>query len=109
MSYLPNDTFIANMSDNIKSKNELLDDMKQKLLFPDYFGYNWDALYDCLCDFYWIKEKNIVIKYSKLPLLLDNDMKCFVDIVQAVANNWQKTKSRNISFIFPECTNFQFT
>ena len=35
--------------------------------FPSYFGKNWDALYDCLTDLRWLKEKNILIVHDDLP------------------------------------------
>lgn len=28
--------------------------VSKKLEFPDYFGYNWNALNDCLQDFSWL-------------------------------------------------------
>ncbi len=49
--------FIAILPFGINNKNELLDELKKKLMFPEYFGFNWDALSDCLKDFHWIKEK----------------------------------------------------
>ena len=42
----------------VNSKRMLLVELSQKLQFPDYFGFNWDALYDLLCECYGIKEKN---------------------------------------------------
>lgn len=34
--------------------------LSECLEFPDYFGNNLDALYDCLTDLEWINQKNIV-------------------------------------------------
>ena len=42
--------------------------IKEKLDFPDYYGGNLDALYDCLCE---LSEKIIIIKDSSL---LDEDL-----------------------------------
>jgi Barstar (barnase inhibitor) len=29
--------------------------------FPDYFGRNWDAVYDCLTDFNWLPAAGYVL------------------------------------------------
>ena len=42
--------------------------IKEKLDFPDYYGGNLDALYDCLCE---LSEKIIIIKDSSV---LDEDL-----------------------------------
>ena len=56
-SYERENIFIATLSSNIKNKIELLNELYHKLQFPEYFGFNWDALWDLLCDFSWIKQK----------------------------------------------------
>ena len=33
-----------------RDKNGFLKAMAKALRFPDYFGHNWDAFYDCLLD-----------------------------------------------------------
>ena len=50
---------------SVKSKQELFSELADKLHFPDYFGYNWDALCEVLRDFYWINEKIIIIEQMK--------------------------------------------
>ncbi len=42
--------------------------IKEKLDFPDYYGANLDALYDCLCE---LPDKIIIIKDSSI---LDEDL-----------------------------------
>src|SRR5882724_13257702 len=33
-----------------RDKNAFLNAIAKALVFPDYFGHNWDAFYDCLVD-----------------------------------------------------------
>jgi RNAse (barnase) inhibitor barstar len=35
---------------DVTSKEALLCTLERGLSFPDYFGHNWDALFDCLTD-----------------------------------------------------------
>jgi hypothetical protein len=37
----------------VTDSHELLQLCADTLAFPDWFGYNWDALYDCLTDLTW--------------------------------------------------------
>jgi hypothetical protein len=55
----PDDAFVAHLS-NVHNKEELLRQLFIKLRFPDYFGFNWDALYDCLRDFDWLEQENCI-------------------------------------------------
>jgi len=34
----------------VRDKNAFLNALAKALQFPDYFGHNWDAFYDCLLD-----------------------------------------------------------
>ena len=36
--------------DKFSEKNEIHNYLKKKMKFPDYYGGNLDALYDCLTD-----------------------------------------------------------
>lgn len=60
---------ILDFSD-VDSKQKLMHEFEEKLEFPEYFGRNWDALRDCLCDFSWIDpSKGYVFVVSCLPNL----------------------------------------
>ncbi|HLH31485.1 MAG TPA: barstar family protein [Terriglobia bacterium] len=42
---------------NAGDKNAFLNRIAEVLQFPDWFGYNWDALNDCLTDLEWLPHK----------------------------------------------------
>jgi RNAse (barnase) inhibitor barstar len=46
---------------NVLNKPQLLEQFAKTLKFPDYFGHNWDALYDVLCDQDWFGNDGVVL------------------------------------------------
>nr|WP_275941314.1 barstar family protein [Planosporangium flavigriseum] len=42
------------------------------LLFPGYFGWNWDALSDCLRDLNWLPADGYLIVVENAPRLLSS-------------------------------------
>jgi RNAse (barnase) inhibitor barstar len=48
------------------------------LAFPDYFGRNWDAVYDCLTDLNWLPAEGYV-------LVLDG----FGDLARNAPDQWR--------------------
>jgi RNAse (barnase) inhibitor barstar len=51
--------FVIDIADTF-NKAQLLDRFAETLKFPDYFGHNWDALYDVLCDQEWFGNSGVV-------------------------------------------------
>ncbi|HRI00944.1 MAG TPA: barstar family protein [Saprospiraceae bacterium] len=48
--------------------------IKSALSFPDYFGDNLDALYDCLMDLEWIPNQNVSIVLYEGDQIFEEDM-----------------------------------
>ncbi len=105
MSYNSNeDQFVAYIN-YVNGKQDLLELLKDKLKFPDYFGFNWDALNDCLADFTWLIQKKIIIVHNERPCLSDKDMGIYVGILVGEIHDWRKWKNGKIhqlEVVFPE-------
>ena len=60
--------------------------------FPDFYGCNLDALWDCLNDLRWLNEKNYVLVLLDYYALLENESEEFRKIVweilQEVKQRW---------------------
>ena len=79
--------------EKLKNKEQLLKALKEGLCFPDYFGFNWDALQDCITDLSWLQgiiKVNVVIKNSS-KLLNDEEassLQVFLDIMDYAVLFW---------------------
>ena len=71
----------------IRSKQKLLGILAEKLRFPRYFGYNWDALEECLRDLSWLPaHQAITIVHEDLPFGAGGENRAtYVDIVTKAA------------------------
>lgn len=49
--------FIVLDFSNCKYLDEIHKMLKEKFGFPEYYGENWDALWDCLDDFFFAKKE----------------------------------------------------
>jgi RNAse (barnase) inhibitor barstar len=90
-SYNPDGVFVAHLS-GINNKNELFKQLSKKLLFPDYFGLNWDALLDMLCDFNWIEQQRIVLVHDDLLVLDKKELHIYLGILFDAIKSWQDWK-----------------
>jgi hypothetical protein len=79
---------IVRIPSGIRSKRKLLAILARRLRFPQYFGWNWDALEELLGDLSWLPaDQRIVIEHVDLPFGAGGENRAiYVDILrQAVA------------------------
>jgi hypothetical protein len=86
----------------IENEENLLQELSSKLEFPIYFGYNWNAVFDCLRDFHWIKQKKVILIHDDFPLLDEKTLGLYLQILLDAANDWEKTDKHCLEIIFPK-------
>lgn len=92
----------ANLPPGIDSKDKLLRTLAQQLKFPDYFGMNWDALNDCLCDFDWTDKPEIYLLHQDVPLMNDKKEQCtYLEILTEATQIWRKEPYKEFIVSFP--------
>ena len=93
--------FIVNINIGVISKNELLNELFITLNFPDYFGFNWDALDECLRDFEWIKEHKIIIVHEDLPKIGCVSLKQYLSVLNHAIEDWKEGEEHKLEVYFP--------
>ena len=74
--YLVEDTFIGYVY-KVRDKMDLFLNLSKALVFPNYFGENWDALCEVYRDFDWISNNDIVIIHEDLSWLDEYDSESY--------------------------------
>jgi len=72
-------------------KRGLLRELARALRFPDYFGYNWDALEDCLTDLGWLDARGTVLTLAAADRLAGRaprELGVALDILEDTAAYW---------------------
>ncbi|GIH21343.1 hypothetical protein Raf01_95150 [Rugosimonospora africana] len=67
------------------------------LLFPGYFGWNWNALSDCLRDLHWLPADGYLIAVENAPRLLSSrveDRQRLFRILLRAVHHWTNPLSK---------------
>ncbi|MBA4016666.1 MAG: hypothetical protein C0483_05710 [Pirellula sp.] len=87
-----------------RGKEKLLGVLAGSLRFPKYFGWNWDALEECLRDLSWLKEVNqVVIVHEGVPFSpRESQLRTYLEILaDAMALRRAKPDDLQITVVFP--------
>ena len=67
------------------NKDTLLTSIAKACNFPDYFGHNWDALWDCLTD---SKIQYLKLDLSDIEKINTEDFNMFKSIIEDAYNDF---------------------
>ena len=90
----------AQVGPDIITSDELLLDLKNKLKLPDYFGLNWNALFDCLKDFHWVEEDAVILEHPYRLNLPPADARIYADILNDAVAFWQREGGIEFCVVF---------
>lgn len=101
--YTPdNNSLVAIVPAGIETKASLLDALRGAMLFPDYFGGNWDALEECIRDLSWLPRGDVVIIHKEVPLMGDPaSLKMYLSILHDTVKKWRASRQRRFCVFFP--------
>ena len=74
-------------------KDSLLAAIGKEMAFPEWFGFNWDALADCLNDLAWRPAEGYLVLLEHCDILherAENELISVLQIFEQAANNWRE-------------------
>jgi hypothetical protein len=98
--FVENGAHTVRITGEICTRPQLFELLYHLLAFPGYFGFNWDALSDCLRDFHWIDEKIIVIVHDELPNIPVAELKIYLDILCDAVIDWKPGEAHSLKVVF---------
>lgn len=101
-SYDTGEVFFARLDVGASNVDNFLNSIFYLLWFPGYFGFNWNALRDCLRDFFWIKEYKIVIVHDDVPNIDLFSLKIYLDILNDAVLDWENDSEHELEVVFQE-------
>jgi len=96
------EAFQAAIKDGIAGPQALFEEYDRHFNFP-YFGFNWDALDECLRDLQWISQPQIVITHYTLPELSTTDFRIYLEVLSSAIESWRNFKEVEL---WPDVLNF---
>jgi hypothetical protein len=96
------DDFVAELPEEITTVDQLLQAYDELLEFPGYFGFNWNAMDECLCDLQWIENLRVIIVHKALPDIEDSQVKIYLSVLADCVREWKKHEAHVVVVAFPE-------
>ena len=85
-------TFFHLEGKKIEKKDQFLNHAAVAMKFPDYFGKNWDAFYDCLTDMEWVESNGYVIYFDHTDGFADHhesQLETVIELFQDAVDFWK--------------------
>jgi len=94
--------FCVHIDPEITTPKDLITSFYYSLWFPGYFGFNWDALYDCLRDLEWIPYRKIAIIHRTIPKIPENELKLYLSVLMDASLFFKEKKDYDLYIFFRE-------
>ena len=93
---------VARVPGGIATRDHLFAVLRRGLDLPSYFGANWDALSECLCDLSWIDRHRVIIAHEAVPDLDAVTLRVYLQVLAECAKDWKPDEQHQLLVVFPE-------
>lgn len=110
---LPVDCYVAELDGTRCTKiKSFMSELATAMRFPDYFGNNYNAMWDCLTDLEWLDEANYAIIVNGSEHLLADEPKeereHLIDYFERLRSNWRNVPNYPGEEEFRKKADFRF-
>lgn len=93
------DLFLSEIdSSQVSGKEDLFRLISEQLRFPSYFGYNWDAMEECLRDMSWSPAKGYILAIRRAEALCKEHPRLLGSLVQSWLFSAEEWVPRGVPF-----------
>lgn len=92
---------LARIPAGVDTKEALLQVLDVELSFPGYFGFNWDALAECLRDLSWLPPGRVVLVHEALPDIGEANLALYIETLEWAVRKWRGNSERILDIRFP--------
>lgn len=92
---------VARVPAGLTSVEALLKTLHEETRLPEYFGFNWDALSDCLRDLHWVACREVVLLHADVPKLARQDLQTYLDVLAESVASWAPCDDHALKVVFP--------
>lgn len=91
---------IVRIPRGLRSKEKLLGVYAERLEFPDYFGWNWDAFEELLRDLSWLpQDQAVAVVHEDLPFSEGPNRQTYLEILRSWREHAQETDQRDVRLL----------
>ena len=91
----------AKVAHGINDEKMLFTVLADILKFPDYFGMNWDALWECIRDLSWLPAGHVNLIHHDMPFIGDKEkMSLYLSLLNDAVKLWE-TGGSNLIYLYP--------
>src|ERR1043165_2422103 len=74
---------VCRIPSGISNRSMLFNTYFEQGMLPEYFGSNWDAFDESLCDFTWLKQYCVIIIHDDIPSLDPDNLRVYLEILSS--------------------------
>jgi RNAse (barnase) inhibitor barstar len=83
-----------------RSTQRFFDEISAAFQFPYYFGENWNAFDECLCDLEWLPARAYLVLVSNAVHLLEAeppaDFRALIETFERIAKEWRRGRPEGL-------------